>query len=81
MGRDRRSAWTSSPADPGRDDAARRAHSSRGRGGAARRAGKTNREMAEQFVLSERTIETHVQHILTKLGFTSRSEIASVGGT
>ena len=38
--------------------------------------GKTNREMAEQFVLSERTIETHVQHILTKLGFTSRSEIA-----
>ena len=39
--------------------------------------GRSNREMAEQFVLSERTIETHVQHILTKLGFTSRSEIAA----
>ncbi len=38
--------------------------------------GRTNREMAEQFVLSERTVETHVQHILTKLGFTSRAEIA-----
>jgi DNA-binding CsgD family transcriptional regulator len=39
--------------------------------------GRSNREMAEQFVLSERTVETHVQHILTKLGFTSRSEIAA----
>jgi len=39
--------------------------------------GRSNREIAEEFVLSERTVETHVQHILTKLGFTSRAEIAA----
>jgi DNA-binding NarL/FixJ family response regulator len=39
--------------------------------------GRSNREIAEAFVLSERTVETHVQHILTKLAFTSRSEIAA----
>ncbi len=39
--------------------------------------GKSNREIAEEFVLSERTVESHVQHILTKLGFTSRAEIAA----
>ena len=39
--------------------------------------GHSNREIAETFVLSERTVETHVQHILTKLSFTSRSEIAA----
>ena len=39
--------------------------------------GRSNREIAEEFVLSERTIESHVQHILTKLGFTSRAEIAA----
>ncbi|HMK10016.1 MAG TPA: LuxR C-terminal-related transcriptional regulator, partial [Acidimicrobiales bacterium] len=39
--------------------------------------GRSNREVAEEFVLSERTVETHVQHILTKLGFTSRAEIAA----
>ncbi len=39
--------------------------------------GRSNREIAEDFVLSERTVETHVQHILNKLGFTSRAEIAA----
>ncbi len=39
--------------------------------------GRSNREMAEELVLSERTVETHVQHILTKLRFTSRAEIAA----
>jgi DNA-binding NarL/FixJ family response regulator len=39
--------------------------------------GRSNREMAETFVLSERTVESHVQHILTKLGFSSRVEIAA----
>ncbi len=39
--------------------------------------GRSNREIAEEFVLSERTVESHVQHILTKLGFTSRAEIAA----
>lgn len=39
--------------------------------------GLTNREIAAKLVLSERTAETHVQNILNKLGFRSRSEIAA----
>jgi DNA-binding CsgD family transcriptional regulator len=38
--------------------------------------GKSNREIAEMLVLSERTIENHVGNILTKLRFDSRSQIA-----
>jgi DNA-binding CsgD family transcriptional regulator len=38
--------------------------------------GKSNREIAEGLVLSERTVETHVGNILTKLGFDSRAQIA-----
>lgn len=38
--------------------------------------GKSNRELAEALVVSERTIETHVSNILSKLGFSSRSQIA-----
>jgi len=39
--------------------------------------GLSNREIARRLVISERTAETHVQHILTKLGFGSRSQIAA----
>jgi DNA-binding CsgD family transcriptional regulator len=39
--------------------------------------GKTNRAIADLFVVSERTIETHVSNILTKLNFTSRAQIAA----
>ncbi len=39
--------------------------------------GKFNREIAEELVVSERTIETHVSNIIFKLGFTSRSQIAA----
>ena len=39
--------------------------------------GLTNREIAERLVISDRTAENHVQHILTKLGFTTRSQIAA----
>jgi DNA-binding NarL/FixJ family response regulator len=39
--------------------------------------GLTNREIARALVLSERTAENHVQHILTKLGFGSRAQIAA----
>jgi DNA-binding NarL/FixJ family response regulator len=39
--------------------------------------GLTNRRIAERLFISERTAQNHVQHILTKLGFTSRSQIAA----
>jgi DNA-binding CsgD family transcriptional regulator len=40
-------------------------------------AGKTNREIAQELYLSERTAQNHVQHVLTKLGLSNRSQIAS----
>jgi DNA-binding CsgD family transcriptional regulator len=39
--------------------------------------GLTNRGIAQALVISERTAQNHVQHILTKLGFTTRSQIAA----
>ncbi|GAA1123465.1 AAA family ATPase [Kribbella jejuensis] len=39
--------------------------------------GLTNRRIAEKLVISERTAENHVQHILAKLGFANRSQIAA----
>ncbi|MGH9224954.1 MAG: LuxR C-terminal-related transcriptional regulator, partial [Acidimicrobiales bacterium] len=39
--------------------------------------GLTNRQIADRLVISERTAENHVQHILTKLGFGARSQIAA----
>jgi DNA-binding CsgD family transcriptional regulator len=38
--------------------------------------GKSNREIADALVIAPRTIETHVHSILSKLGFTSRTQIA-----
>lgn len=38
--------------------------------------GKSNREIADALVVSERTIETHVGNILTKLDLRSRAQIA-----
>lgn len=39
--------------------------------------GLTNRQIARRLVISERTAQNHVQHILTKLGFSTRSQIAA----
>jgi DNA-binding CsgD family transcriptional regulator/tetratricopeptide (TPR) repeat protein len=39
--------------------------------------GLSNRQIAAALVVSERTAENHVQHILTKLGFAKRSQIAA----
>jgi len=39
--------------------------------------GLTNRQIAERLYISERTAQNHVQHILTKLGFATRSQIAA----
>ncbi len=39
--------------------------------------GFSNREVAATLFLSERTVESHVQHILNKLGFRSRAQIAA----
>ena len=38
-------------------------------------SGKSNIEIAETLVLSKRTVESHVAHILTKLGFKNRPQI------
>ncbi|WP_319457003.1 MULTISPECIES: helix-turn-helix transcriptional regulator [unclassified Mycobacterium] len=39
--------------------------------------GMRNREIAAELVVSPRTVESHVQNILTKLGFHSRTQIAA----
>ncbi|MFI6392746.1 ATP-binding protein [Nonomuraea sp. NPDC050540] len=40
--------------------------------------GLTNREIAERLVISKRTADAHVEHILAKLGVSSRVEIAEL---
>jgi predicted ATPase/DNA-binding CsgD family transcriptional regulator len=40
-------------------------------------SGLGNREIAEQLFLSKRTIDSHIEHIFTKLGFTSRTQLAN----
>ena len=37
--------------------------------------GHTNAEIAQKLLISERTVETHRAHILTKLSLTKRSEL------
>lgn len=39
--------------------------------------GAPNREIAMRLGIAERTAENHVEHILTKLGFNSRAQVAA----
>jgi len=39
--------------------------------------GLTNRQIAEELVISERTADTHIQNILGKLGLNSRAQVAA----
>jgi DNA-binding CsgD family transcriptional regulator/tetratricopeptide (TPR) repeat protein len=39
--------------------------------------GLTNRQIADRLVISERTAQNHVQHVLTKLGLSNRAQIAA----
>ena len=38
--------------------------------------GRSNKDIAEQLVISERTARTHVSHLLSKMGLTSRTQAA-----
>lgn len=40
-------------------------------------AGHTNRDIAARLAIAPRTVESHVEHILSKLGFASRARIAA----
>ncbi|CAN5457270.1 hypothetical protein BH11ACT8_BH11ACT8_00620 [soil metagenome] len=39
--------------------------------------GLANRAIAEKLVISQRTAEGHVENVLSKLGFSSRTQIAA----
>ena len=39
--------------------------------------GLGNREIAGQLFLSKRTVDSHIEHIFTKLGFSSRTQLAT----
>ncbi|QKG27283.1 ATP-binding protein [Actinomadura verrucosospora] len=43
--------------------------------------GLTNRQIAERLVISKRTADAHVEHILAKLGFNSRTQVATMIAT
>ena len=39
--------------------------------------GRSNKDIATELLISQRTAENYVAHILTKLGFTSRAQVAA----
>lgn len=39
--------------------------------------GASNRQIAQDLIVSERTVDTHVSHILNKLALVSRAQIAA----
>ena len=40
--------------------------------------GLSNKKIADSLLISRRTTESHIEHIFTKLGFTSRAQIAAL---
>lgn len=40
-------------------------------------SGMTNRQIAEELLISAETVKTHVRHIFTKLGVGNRMQIAT----
>ena len=38
--------------------------------------GRSNREIADAFVISEKTVKTHIGHVLAKLGLKDRTQLA-----
>jgi DNA-binding NarL/FixJ family response regulator len=40
-------------------------------------AGRTDREIAEELIISVRTVTTHVSHLLNKTGVANRAEAAT----
>ena len=43
--------------------------------------GLSNAEIGRTLVISTRTAETHIQHIMNKLGYSSRAQIAAWAAT
>ena len=39
--------------------------------------GLTNRDVAQQLVISEKTVASHLSHIFTKLGLSSRAAVTA----
>jgi non-specific serine/threonine protein kinase len=39
--------------------------------------GLTNREIAQRLVLSVRTVEKHIEHLLSKTGTTQRTQLVA----
>jgi DNA-binding NarL/FixJ family response regulator len=80
-GQDRRAARLRDATKMLRDDGAGEAHTSlttREWEVAARVAhGRSNRQIAQELVISERTVDSHVSHVLRKLELCSRAQIAA----
>ena len=57
-------------------DAIERADPPRARGARADRAGRSNKRIALELGIAEKTVKTHVGHVLAKLGVADRTQAA-----
>ena len=65
------------PAGAGEDDRSKRLTRREREVATLVAGGLGNREIAEQLFLSKRTVDSHIEHIFTKLGFSSRTQLAT----